>query len=170
MKNAHYQTVQNALRHALESETPVQLRVTSHSMAPLIQQGDAVRVEAVPRHGPRRGDIVVIKTGRDLLTHRLVQMGASQWYTKGDNCAAPDAPVPPARVLGRVTALIREDREISLQTRGWQRYNSWLGWLSWLEGRSAHNPLRQRLFHRLFRLSVCAVAALAHTILPKPNR
>jgi hypothetical protein len=88
-------------------EGPVEVVVRGDCMAPLLADGDRVRVAARRFYWP--GDVLVFRAadGR-LLAHRL--LGCRPWsgslalVTRGDACAAHDAPVPLAAVLGRVDA------------------------------------------------------------------
>ncbi|HEY0510699.1 MAG TPA: S24/S26 family peptidase [Thermoanaerobaculia bacterium] len=93
-----------ALR-GLAREAPVEVRVRGDCMAPLIADGDRVRVAAARLYAP--GDVVVFRAaGGHLVAHRLLgyrlQAGALALVTRGDSCPVHDAPVPLAAVLGRV--------------------------------------------------------------------
>jgi hypothetical protein len=88
-------------------EGPVEVRVRGVCMAPLLGDGERVRVVAARAYWP--GDVVVFRApdGR-LLAHRLLGYrpcaGDLALVTRGDACVVHDAPVPPAAVLGRVEA------------------------------------------------------------------
>lgn len=89
----------------LAREGPVEVRVRGDCMAPLIADGEQVRVAAARAYWP--GDVVVFRAadGR-LLAHRLLgyrpRAGGFALVTRGDACAVHDAPVRPAAVLGRI--------------------------------------------------------------------
>lgn len=91
----------------LAREAPVEVEVRGDCMAPGLTDGDRVRVAAARFYWP--GDVVVFRAadGR-LLAHRVLgyrfQGGVLALVTRGDSCAVHDAPVPLARVLGRVAA------------------------------------------------------------------
>jgi len=93
-----------ALRE-MAREGPVEVRVVGDCMAPLLADGERVRVAAARAYWP--GDVVVFRAadGR-LLAHRLLgyrpYAGSFAFVTRGDACVVHDAPVPPAAVLGRV--------------------------------------------------------------------
>jgi len=93
-----------ALRR-MAQEGPVEVRVVGGCMAPLLADGERVRVAAARAYWP--GDVVVFRAadGR-LLAHRLLgyrpHAGGLAFVTRGDACTVHDAPVPPAAVLGRV--------------------------------------------------------------------
>jgi hypothetical protein len=91
----------------LAREHPVEVTVRGGCMAPLLSDGERVKVAPARFYWP--GDVVVFQTadGR-LLVHRL--LGWRPWagvlagVTQGDGCPCHDAPVPRERLLGRVTA------------------------------------------------------------------
>jgi hypothetical protein len=92
----------------LAREAPVEVEVRGDCMAPRLADGDRVRVAAARFYWP--GDVVVFRApdGR-LLAHRVLGYrfdrshgGALALVTRGDSCVVHDAPVPLARVLGRV--------------------------------------------------------------------
>jgi hypothetical protein len=91
----------------LAREAPVEVEVRGDCMAPGLADGDRVRVAAARFYWP--GDVVVFRApdGR-LLAHRVLGCrlhgGALALVTRGDSCVVHDAPVPLARVLGRVAA------------------------------------------------------------------
>ena len=93
-----------ALRE-LAREAPVEVQVRGDCMAPLLADGARVRVAAARVYWP--GDVVVFRApdGR-LLAHRLLgyrlHAGSLALVTRGDSCPVHDAPVPLARVLGRI--------------------------------------------------------------------
>ena len=120
-------------RAGLQGQGMLRLRVISSSMAPALRPDDMVIVQPVPLEALRRGDVVVIQHGAELITHRLVAIDAHGWRTKGDNCAAADPVWPAAIMVGRVAAIERGERAIDLQNRRWQSLNHWLGRLNWLQ-------------------------------------
>src|SRR5215470_2564824 len=95
-----------ALRE-LARERPVEVTVRGGCMAPLLADGE--RVEVAPARCYWPGDVVVFQApdGR-LLVHRLLGFrraaGALACVTRGDGAPLHDAPVPLARLLGRVVA------------------------------------------------------------------
>jgi hypothetical protein len=95
-----------ALRQMARHE-PVEVRLAGDCMAPLLADGERVRVAAARAYWP--GDVVVFR-GADgrLLAHRILgyrpHAGGFAYVTRGDACAVHDAPVPPAAVLGRIDA------------------------------------------------------------------
>jgi hypothetical protein len=89
----------------LAREGPVEVQVRGGCMAPLIADGERVRVAAARAYWP--GDVVIFRAadGR-LLAHRLLgyrpHAASLALVTRGDACVVHDAPVPLAAVLGRI--------------------------------------------------------------------
>jgi hypothetical protein len=85
--------------------------VVSNSMYPLLPPGCQVRLER-PQGVPRRGMVLAVWDGREVLVHRCVKVlraPDANWLvvTRGDNCLQPDPPWRPEQVLGRVCEVRR---------------------------------------------------------------
>jgi hypothetical protein len=83
------------------------------------------------------GDVVTVRYGDSLLTHRLLWHDAAGWHTGGDSCPLPDAPVAATTIVGRVVCIERGRRYIRLQARPWTTLNRLLGLLGLFVGRLA---------------------------------
>ncbi len=110
----HYQELlQGLLAQGLVCEVPVHGR----SMLPTIKSGDVVTVAPLARKRPRAGDILVTAAQGALTCHRLVfvyrREGQLWLQTWGDAGLGPDQPVPEGAVLGEVTSVRSEGRELS---------------------------------------------------------
>ena len=96
----------------------VQFQARGDSMHPLIRDHDYLHVEPVDRI--RVGDIVLVLAERGLTAHRVVASRDGMIVTRGDNAPAADDAVPRSKVLGKVTAVIREGREVKVRgLRAW---------------------------------------------------
>jgi len=91
----------------LNDGVDVRVRLSGHSMKPLLRTGSVVRFSATPT--PRVGDIVLLSVAsghRDkLVAHRVVAADGERVWTKGDSSATGDPPVPHTRVLGTAASL-----------------------------------------------------------------
>lgn len=91
------------LRQALLTGQPVPVQVVSGSMAPFLRPGDTVWVVAARLNELRPGEVVVVEERPgQLLTHRLVQIEADYFLTRGDRFVVFDAPWPHSALVGRV--------------------------------------------------------------------
>ena len=100
----------------------VRFRTTGESMHPTIRAGDAITVQPVAPSALRFADIVLYRTERSVLAHRVVgrptAAGArGAFLLRGDACLECDEPVAEGQVLGKVVTVERGDRVIALDRR-----------------------------------------------------
>ena len=93
----------------LGSGHAVQFQARGDSMDPLIRDHDYLHVEPCDR--VHIGDIVLVLAERGLTAHRVIANRDGMVVTRGDNAPAADDAVPREKVLGKVTAVIRDGRE-----------------------------------------------------------
>jgi hypothetical protein len=142
----------------------VKLTVTSESMEPFLQPGDAITV--APAVLPRVGDILVLGGSARPWVHRLVHTRAAGddvlLVTKGDNIGRCDSAVAPARVLGYVVAVQRDDRRLDLRCGLAPHTAALLAGLSYSSYRAGrlNNTALRTATRRLLRLGLAVVAAL----------
>jgi hypothetical protein len=164
--------INTLIDNSLESGASVRLKINGDSMRPWLCQGDTVVVRRIDIDQLRPGNILVIRTNGDLLTHRLIAVNDNVWLTKGDASPAPDKPVSPREILGRVESIERSRTIIDLQ-QGWVlRASHFLAWLSLKEASAYHiyqrsvlarnNRLKwlAQLYIILFRLPIRVLASL----------
>ena len=138
--------------------------ITGISMSPTIQDGDRVLVAHGPA-GVRRGDVVVFWRDGRLVAHRVlcIQRGDAglTFVTKGDSASHLDPLVSADEIVGRVLAVERNDRRMSLDTAAW-RTAGWLMAVSTLTWRELYR-WGQRFKRRLLGSRSCGLGALAHS-------
>ena len=100
----------------LGSGHAVQFQARGDSMDPLIRDHDYLKVE--PCGAVEVGEIVLVLAERGLTAHRVVSSRDGVIVTRGDNAPAPDDPVPREKILGKVTAVIRDGREMKVRRIG----------------------------------------------------
>ncbi len=92
----------------LTQGTALRVRVTGRSMAPFVCGGDIVTIKQTDCLSLHIGDLMFFKNGQDLpMLHRIIRKkrtpgGMLIFQTKGDALMAPDEPVEPYQVLGKV--------------------------------------------------------------------
>jgi hypothetical protein len=105
------------------------LPASGSSMLPSIRPGDVLEVHRERMAGVSKGDIVVFEREARLVTHRVVEKVTGPertlLITRGDALRAPDPPVTPEELLGRVTAILRGGRRLDPRLTRWARVASW---------------------------------------------
>src|SRR5436190_18368949 len=81
------------------------VEAASHSMTPLIQPGDRLRLSALDPDAARPGTIVAYRRGEALVVHRLLAVTAAGFVTKGDALTDREVPVAAGEIVGRVAAI-----------------------------------------------------------------
>ncbi len=110
--------VHETITDLLARGAAVRFLVRGDSMHPVIRSGDYVTVEPTSADAIRRGDIVLSLTGRGLTAHRLIAIGRSALFTRGDNAAEVDEPFAIDRLIGRIVRIERNGRTVPLYGRG----------------------------------------------------
>ena len=90
-------------------------------MYPSIREGELITVEPVVPSDVKLADIVLYRSERGLIAHRVVEIAARDarvFRLRGDASLSGDQPVEAHQILGRVIAVDRNHRSISLATRG----------------------------------------------------
>ncbi len=146
---------------AANGRTPF-LTLVSNSMAPLLRAGDQVGLELIAPAGLQPGDLVVLRTEADMVTHRFWGRTPAGLITRGDRPLTFDAPWAEEDMVGRVICRRRGNRELSLQQGSGRALNRHLFWLARQE---------TKLFARLYvNPLVPAGNGRAHGTGPRPER
>ncbi|MDA2923342.1 hypothetical protein MYX65_01590 [Acidobacteria bacterium AH-259-L09] len=128
----------------LSRGTSVCFRPSGRSMYPSIQEGELITVEPVQPPDVKREDIILYRSERGVIAHRVVEVSGSQaepsaygaagfslrasssnsqeetlvLRLRGDASLCCDEPVAGQQVLGRVVGVQRNGRSIQLASRG----------------------------------------------------
>ncbi len=80
--------------------------ITSGSMWPVLNEGDLVFIQGVPRESLVVGDVIVFRNegGPGFTIHRIVTLGEDKLTTKGDANFDNDPPVKYQNVVGKALA------------------------------------------------------------------
>ena len=104
------------LRAVLDKGKPFRFRAKGSSMSPFVKDGDIITVSPLSGLSPRLGDVVAYvcaETGT-LVVHRVVGRRGNCCLIWGDNAAEGCDLTPEANVLGRVTRVERNGKDVSL--------------------------------------------------------
>jgi len=107
--------------NVLRSGYRLRFRAEGGSMWPTICLGEAVIVEPITATEVKLTDIVLYRTGRGLIGHRVVGIasrdGKRVLLTRGDADQGAGEPVVAEQILGRLVAVERDGRCIALAGR-----------------------------------------------------
>lgn len=111
--------------------TSIRFQARGGSMAPLVREGDVLFVEALHGRSGRFGEVVMCALpGGRMVVHRVVgrrkRPGGIAWLIKGDVATATEDWLSGDQILGRVTLLEREGRQVPLSRASMV----FLGWLA----------------------------------------
>ena len=104
------------LRAVLGKGSPVRFRAKGFSMSPFIKNEDVVTLSPLQNASPNVGDVIAFALqGTDkLCVHRMIGKKGDLFVTKGDNSSEADESVPKENVLGLVTRVERDEKEVFL--------------------------------------------------------
>jgi len=104
------------LRAVLDKGAPVRFRAKGFSMSPFIKNEDVVTLSPLQNASPGVGDVIAfVLQGTDkLCVHRVVRKDGDCCVTKGDNSSEADESVPRENILGFVTRVERDGKEVFL--------------------------------------------------------
>ena len=100
----------------------VRFRAGGRSMHPAIRDGESITVVPTELSEIKHGDIIAYRKRRSVLAHRVVRIKRSErgdgdvsaLVMRGDTACSCDAPVAPGQVLGKVVAVERNGRRLSV--------------------------------------------------------
>ncbi len=123
------------MRAVLARGVPFRFCARGWSMAPFIRDGDVITVSPLQQARPGIGEVVAFtRPGEgNVVVHRVVARRGPDSFIQGD--AVPgciDGIIPPQNLLGRVTRIERDGRNVWLGL-GPERYAiAWLSRIRWL--------------------------------------
>lgn len=108
--------VADLVKDILSQGAECRFQANGHSMSPFIKDGDVVTVSPILHSSPGIGDVVAFiykETGK-LLIHRIVEKNGESYLTRGDNTLEGDGLIYSANILGSVTKVERNGKQVSL--------------------------------------------------------
>lgn len=104
------------IRAVLDKGVPFRFKAKGLSMHPFIRHGDVITISPLFDNLPRYGDVVAFVRPRTfaLVVHRVVGKRDGAFIIKGDNTVHFDEPIPTASILGSVTKVERDGKEVYL--------------------------------------------------------
>jgi signal peptidase I len=96
------------------------------SMTPSIRDGDVITVSPLGGGKPRRGDVVAFRhlESPRMLVHRVLRKKRDRFLIKGDNCSDADGWIPGENILGVITRVERQGKNVFWPNRlyAWARF------------------------------------------------
>jgi signal peptidase len=123
------------MRAVLSRGVPFRFRARGWSMAPFIRDGDVITVTPVPHGLPRIGQVVAFVTPGEerLVVHRMVGRRGGALLIQGDSAPhGADGIIPGENILGRVTRVERNGRDVWLGLGPERIAIAWLSRTRWL--------------------------------------
>ncbi len=104
------------------------------SMRPLIKQDRDISIISKPNGRLKKFDVALYKrpNGQYVL-HRVVKVLENGYVILGDNCVSKEYNIKESQILGVLTSLVRNGKEIDLNSFGYKLY---------VRARYAHYPVR----------------------------
>ena len=122
-----------AYEELLEKDGKVMTHVVGSSMLPLLHDRESiVIVEAADRMPPKKGDVVLYKTGGTYILHRVMAIREKEYLILGDNTWTMEH-VPKEALLATMTGFYRkaEGKLVTRENPGYRVYRILLPGIRW---------------------------------------
>lgn len=104
------------------------------SMNPLIKQDRDLSIIEKPKGRLKKFDVALYKRANgQYVLHRVVKVLEDGYVILGDNCCSKEYNIKDSQILGVLTSLVRNGKEIDLNSFGYKLY---------VHARYAHYPVR----------------------------
>lgn len=104
------------------------------SMNPLIKQDRDLSIIEKPKGRLKKFDVALYKRANgQYVLHRVVKVLEDGYVILGDNCCSKEYNIKDSQILGVLTSLVRNGKEIDLNSFGYKLY---------VRARYAHYPVR----------------------------
>lgn len=104
------------------------------SMNPLIKQDRDLSIIEKPKGRLKKFDVALYKRANgQYVLHRVVKVLEDGYVILGDNCCSKEYNIKESQILGVLTSLVRNGKEINLNSFGYKLY---------VRARYAHYPVR----------------------------
>lgn len=124
----------NSFEEELEKSGKLVYTTVGVSMRPLIKQDRDISIISKPNGRLKKFDVALYKrpNGQYVL-HRVVKVLENGYVILGDNCVSKEYNIKESQILGVLTSLVRNGKEIDLNSFGYKLY---------VRARYAHYPVR----------------------------
>ena len=128
----------NSFEEELEKTGRLVYTTVGVSMRPLIKQDRDISIIEKPKGRLKKFDIALYKrpNGKYVL-HRVVKVLEDGYVILGDNCASKEYNIKDQQILGVLTSLVRDGKEVDFNSFGYKLY---------VRARYAQYPVRVIIF------------------------
>lgn len=111
-------TQKQDIEEILDSGKAIRIEPQGYSMYPVIVPGrDEVIVQREDPAKLKRGDVVLYRRDQSILViHRICKIDEKGFYMVGDNQTEIEGPLRPDQIRGKMSVLIRNGKEISVDS------------------------------------------------------
>lgn len=107
----------------LERSGKLVYRNVGVSMRPLIKQDRDIIIISKPEGRLKKYDVPLYKRGDQYVLHRVVKVCEDSYVILGDNCLRKEYGIKEEQILGVLTSLVRNGREVDLNGFGYRFYS-----------------------------------------------
>ena len=113
-RSVHWMSETGTFEEILEKDGVLVYTCKGYSMWPLLRQYTDVLVIHKPGRELKKYDIVLFKSGNKYLLHRIVDIDETGIVTAGDHNSFKDSRIRKESVLGILTTIVRDGKEIDI--------------------------------------------------------
>jgi signal peptidase I len=97
-----------------EKGAPFRFKANGYSMTPAIRNGDIITVSPLANLSLKRGDVVAFRhpESPQMLVHRVLRKKGDRFLIKGDNCSDADGWISVENILGVITRVERQGKNM----------------------------------------------------------
>ena len=107
----------------LERSGKLVYRNAGVSMRPLIKQDRDIIIISKPEGRLKKYDVPLYKRGDQYVLHRVVKVCEDSYVILGDNCLRKEYGIKEEQILGVLTSLVRNGKEVDLNGFGYRFYS-----------------------------------------------
>ena len=93
------------------------------SMRPLIKQDRDILIIEKPSGRLKKYDIPLYKRGEQYVLHRIVKVRGNDYVILGDNCLNKEYGITDDQIIGVLTSLVRNGKEVDFNSFGYKLYS-----------------------------------------------
>ena len=93
------------------------------SMRPLIKQDRDILIIEKPKGRLKKYDVPLYRRGEQYVLHRVVKVRENDYIILGDNCLRKEYGIKDSQIIGVLTSLVRNGKEVDFNSFGYKFYS-----------------------------------------------